>query len=308
MYLKHFGFNEFPFALTPNLRFFCNLAAYKEAMNIIMVSLHNNEGFVKITGEVGTGKTLLCRKLLSSLGDEYVTAYISNGSLDTFNLQKACAHELGISFRENIDNHTLLTLLNNKLISLHRDSKRVVLVIDEAHALSDQTLEGLRFLSNLETESSKLLQIVLVGQPELDRRLNKQHLRQLKHRIIFSYRLPTLRNKKELLSYICHRLAYAGYNNTYDSLFSPKAIRLLLKASRGIPRLVNVICHKSLLIAYGYDKKKISASTIKIAIADTDSVATTAVAYMYNAAKIAAVSLLLTTTVGVGIYFILRAL
>lgn len=305
MYLKHFGFSEFPFTLTPNLRFFCNLTAYNEALNVIMVSLHNGEGFVKITGEVGTGKTLLCRKLLNALSDEYITAYISNASLDTFDLQKSIAHELEIPLPENVDNYKLLTLLNSKLIALHYDNKRVVVIIDEAHALSDQALEGLRFLSNLETETSKLLQIVLVGQPELDRRLNQRHLRQLKHRIVFSYRLPTLRNKKELLTYICCRLASAGYNNPYDSLFSPRAIRLLLKASRGIPRLVNVICHKALLITYGYDQKKVSAAAVKIAIADTESVATTA-ASLYYLAKIAIISLLLTTTIGIGVYFTLK--
>lgn len=307
MYLKHFGFNEFPFSITPNLHFFCDLTAYKEALNVILVSLHNNEGFVKITGEVGTGKTLLCRKLLNSLDNNYVTAYIYNPSLDTFNLQKAITQELGISVPENISNHKLLDLLTNQLIELHHNNKHVVIIIDEAHALSDQTLEGLRFLSNLETESCKLLQIVLVGQPELDHRLNKQHLRQLKHRIIFSYRLPTLRNKKELLSYICFRLSSAGYNNTCDSLFSPKAIKLLFKSSRGIPRLINIICHKALLITYSYDKKKIDASAIKIAVNDTESVATTTVASLCSAAKIAAISLMLTIPFGIGIYFILTS-
>jgi len=309
MYLKHFGFNEFPFSLTPNLRFFCNLMAYKEAFNVIMVSLHNGEGFIKITGEVGTGKTLLCRKLLNTLGKEYVAVYISNANLDITNLQKAIAHELEISFPENIDTYKLLNLLNNKLIELHRAGKHVVIIIDEAHVLSDQALEGLRLLSNLETESSKLIQIILVGQPELDRRLKKTHLRQLAHRIVFSYRLPTISNKKELLSYIYSRLASAGYKDTYDSLFSDKAIKLLLKASRGIPRLINVICHKALLITYGHNKGKIDVDAIKMAIADTESVSTAAAAPLhYYLLRIGIISLLLTSIIGVSSYFIFKLL
>ena len=307
MYLEHFGFSEFPFSLTPNLRFFCTLNAYKEALNVIMVSLHNKEGFVKITGEVGTGKTLICRKLLNSLGDEYVTAYIANAISNTLDLQKAIAHELEIEFSENIDNHRMVNLLTNKLIELHNDGKRVVVIIDEAHTLSDQTLEGLRLLSNLETESSKLMQIALVGQPELDRKLKKSHLRQLQHRIIFSYRLPTLHSEQELLSYICFRLSAAGYRDTYDALFSPKAIKLLLKASRGIPRLINILCHKSFLIAYGYNQKRINTKAVKMAIADTDSVSHSVAATLYyHSTRALFVLLSILTIIGVGSYFIMK--
>ena len=273
MYLKHFGFNELPFTLTPNLRFFCDLTAYKEALDTVMVSLQNGDGFIKITGEVGTGKTLLCRKLLNLLdNEEYVTAYISNGALGLFDLQKAIAQELEIDIPDNISNHKLLTLLNSRLIALYNYGKRAVVIVDEAHALSDKTLEGLRLLGNLETESSKLLQIVLVGQPELNRKLKKTHLRQLEHRIVFSYSLPTLRNKKDLLTYICYRLASAGYRKPHSSIFSPRAIKLLLKKSKGIPRLVNILCHKALLITYGYNKEQIDTHAIKMAVADTDSI------------------------------------
>ena len=272
MYLKHFGFNEFPFLLTPNLRFFCSLTAYKEALDVILVSLYNNEGFIKITGEVGTGKTLLCRKLLNTLSSKYVPVYIYNTTLDTFSLQKTIAHELEITVPKNTDNYHLLKLLTNKLITLHQEGKRVVIIVDEAHALSDHTLEGLRLLSNLETESSKLMQIILVGQPELNRKLKKPHLRQLEQRIVFSYHLPTLHNQAELVSYLSFRLSAADYHDSYYTLFSPKALKLLLKASRGIPRLVNILCHKAFLITYGCNKKMVDASAIKKAIADTESV------------------------------------
>ncbi|MBU0744861.1 MAG: AAA family ATPase [Gammaproteobacteria bacterium] len=305
MYLKHFGFSEFPFSLTPNLRFFCSLTAYKEALNVILVSLLNGEGFVKITGEVGTGKTLLCRKLLNALSSDYITAYISGTIFDTLNLQKTIAHELGIDIPQNVDNHMLLHLLTNKLIELHHQGKHVVIIIDEAHTFSDQTLEGLRLLSNLETESRKLMQIVLVGQPELDKKLKKTHLRQLEQRVIFSYRLPTLSDQKDLLSYLCFRLAAAGYHDTNDTLFSPKAIKLLLKASHGIPRLINILCHKSFLIAYGYNKKIVDADAVKMAIADTESLYHKNVATRHHLLKIALVSLSI-ITIGVGLYFLIK--
>ncbi|EKE01697.1 MAG: MSHA biogenesis protein MshM (Pilus type IV) [uncultured bacterium] len=304
MYLQHFGFNEFPFSLTPNLRFFCNLEAYKEALNVITVSLYNGEGFVKITGEVGTGKTLLCRKVLNTLGNEYKTAYISNPTLDTFNLQKAIARELEIAFPENIDNHGLLNLLTNQLIEIHKNNKRVIIIIDEAHVLSDESLEGLRLLSNLETETTKLMQIILVGQPELDKRLKKSHLRQLKQRIVFSYNLPTLRDK-EFLAYVSLRLTAAGYNNTCDALFSRPALKLLFKASQGIPRLINILSHKALLITYGYNKKKIDIAAIKMAVADTGNYNPTTSKYYYLL-KIGIISLSL-IALGLSIHFILKS-
>jgi MSHA biogenesis protein MshM len=304
MYLQHFGFNEFPFSLTPNLRFFCNLDPYKEAFDVMMVSLYNGEGFVKITGEVGTGKTLLCRKLLNTLGSNYITAYISNPTLDTFNLQKAIAYELEIPFSENVDNQHLLNLLTNALIKLHQDGKRAIIVIDEAHVLSDEALEGLRLLSNLETETSKLMQIILVGQPELDKRLKKTHLRQLNQRIVFSYQLPVLQ-PEDLEAYLCMRLSVAGYSYHPGKLFSPRALKLLFKASRGIPRLINILSHKGLLLAYGYGKKKIDATTIRIAIADTNDASATVLPY--RLLEVGTILLLL-TTLGIGGYFIVRSL
>lgn len=152
------------------------------------------------------------------------------------------------------------------------------------------------------------MQIILVGQPELDRRLKQNHLRQLAHRIVFSYRLPTLHNYAELLSYLCFRLNSAGYKNPYDSLFSPRAIKLLLKASRGIPRLVNILCHKSLLITYGYNRKKIDTAAVKMAIADTESVAAAAqsISLTDYLLKVMIIALLLVTIIGVSSQLILK--
>jgi MSHA biogenesis protein MshM len=267
MYLEHFRFKELPFTITPNIGFFCHLKGHQEALNTILFSLRSGEGFIKIVGEVGTGKTLLCRKLLDSLEGNYVTAYIHNPDLNPIELRKALARELGIDPTSLHDQHELFMLINNQLLSLHAAGKQVVLLIDEAQAIPSESLETLRLLTNLETETTKLLQVVLFGQPELDERLNQPNFRQLKQRISFSYYLPLL-SREDLDSYLFHRLATAGY--TFGSLFTNKARDLLFCASQGVPRIVNILCHKALLAAYGRGETKITPKAIKLAIQDTD--------------------------------------
>jgi len=272
MYLEHFGLKELPFPLTHNSHFYCSLDAYSSAMNMINVSLENGEGFVKIIGEVGAGKTLLCRKLLNELDQEkYVTAYIANPSLDHSALYEAILLELGAVIPKRTRAykvHELLSILNAKLLMLYKQQKHVVVIIDEAQTLSDELLEAVRLLSNVETESCKLLHIVLFGQPELDRHLARQQLRQLRQRIAFSYYLKPL-TAAELEDYICFRLKAAGHE--YGKIFSPIASKLLLKATSGIPRLINILCHKALLVAYSSNRDMVTARAMMIAIKDTDS-------------------------------------
>ena len=220
----------------------------------------------------GSGKTLLCRKLIDTLDDKYVTAYIPNPDLSPIEIRKAVARELGLELTNAQDQHELLTAMYHYLISLHAAGKRAILIIDEAQALSDEGLETVRLLTNLETQHAKLLQVVLFGQPELDERLNKPHLRQLKQRITFSYRLP-LMNREDLDTYLYHRLAVAGY--THGHLFTRRARNLLYKASQGVPRLVNVLSHKSLLVAYGRGLKQIDHKAVRLAVLDTHSAKTT---------------------------------
>jgi MSHA biogenesis protein MshM len=268
MYLEHFKLSKAPFTLTPNTEFFCHLPGHQEALNVLLISLQSGEGFIKIVGEVGTGKTLLCRLLLDKLDDSFITAYIPNPDLSADGLRLAFAQELGIKKCENMTHPRLLEEINKRLLEYHSDGKRVVLLIDEAQALSEQCLEAVRLLTNLETESSKLLQVVLFGQPELDAKLNKTELRQLKQRITFAYQLAPLK-ESELDAYLCHRLSIAGY--TYGSLFTYRAKRLLYKASQGLPRLLNILCHKALLVAYGKGQNHIDHNAIKKAIKDTES-------------------------------------
>lgn len=267
MYQDYFKLESLPFSLTPNPNFFCRLKGHEEALNVLQFSIKSGEGFIKIIGEVGSGKTLLCRKLLENLDAEYVTAYIPNPELTSVELKKAFARELGLDPTPWYDQHELLTTIYQRLMSLHAENKKVVLLIDEAQALTDESLETLRLLTNLETPDYKLLQVVLFGQPELDERLNKVHLRQLKQRITFSYALP-LMNRNDLDIYLNHRLAVAGY--THGNLFTRKARNLLYKASKGIPRIVNILSHKSLLVAYGRGDRQIDHKAVRLAVKDTE--------------------------------------
>lgn len=266
MYLSHFKFKEFPFTLTPNLDFFCQLSGHQAAINTVLLSLRNGEGFIKVVGEVGTGKTLICRKLLSNLEKTFITAYIPNPDLSPAGLRKALAKELGIDKFQLLDQHALLELINQRLLEVNAAGHRVVLLIDEAQALTTESLEALRLLTNLETESIKLLQVVLFGQPELDEKLNQRCLRQLKQRISFSYHLSKI-TRSELEAYLCHRLAIAGY--THGSLFSPAASKLLYRKSKGIPRIINILCHKALMSAYGKGELVVSRYAMKVAIKDS---------------------------------------
>ena len=269
MYLQHFGLNEPPFTLTPDTGFFFNHGSHQSALNVLLVALQNRDGFIKVTGEVGTGKTLICRKLLNLLGDDYVTAYIPNPFLNPTALRMALAEELGIEFARNIGQHRLLKLITDRLLQLSSENKHIVLLLDEAQAMPDDSLEALRLLTNLETEKRKLLQVVLFGQPELDVRLAQRKLRQLKQRIAFSYHLTPL-DRRALGDYVNHRLQVAGYAG--GALFTPAAVRQLIRNSRGVPRLVNLLCHKALMAAYGTGEQRITGLHVRRAANDTEDI------------------------------------
>lgn len=266
MYEQFFGVREMPFSLAPDTQYFFCHQGHQEALNVLLVALNSGEGFVKITGEVGTGKTLLCRELLNRLGDDYQTAYIPNPYLSPVSLRKALAEEIGIDTHWMSD-HELLKSINRRLIELTEQGKRVVVCLDEAQSIPDQTLEALRLLSNLETEKRKLLQIVLFGQPELDEKLARSRNRQLRQRIVYSYELQPL-DLSRVSHYLEHRLRIAGYNG--EPLFHRDAIVQIYKASGGIPRLVNILSNKSLLLAFGKGERRINAIHVRAAVNDTE--------------------------------------
>ncbi|MDX1491621.1 MAG: AAA family ATPase [Pseudohongiellaceae bacterium] len=272
MYLEHFGLKELPFSLTPNTQFFLSMASYQKAYNMLMLSIANREGFIKVVGEVGTGKTMLCRKVLNSLeedSDTYVTAYIANPVLSPKGLFLAFAEELGLEEDPDSGHHSLLKKISNKLMEHAANGKQVVLFIDEAHAMPEKTLEALRLLTNLETEKAKLFQVVLFAQPELDEMLKEKSLRQLLQRITFSYHLESL-DRDGIDRYVSHRLATAGYNGS--ALFGRKAIDLLYETSRGIPRVINILCHKALMVAYGKGERNVDSAYVRSAVEDTEGV------------------------------------
>jgi MSHA biogenesis protein MshM len=267
MYLEFFNLNKEPFSLTPDTRFFLESGPFKDALDTLLVAINNGEGFIKVTGEVGTGKTLLCRKLLNSVPDDIITTYIPNPNISSKTLTMALAKELGLKFPVSANEYSLQQLINEKLIEHYNASKKVILCIDEAQAMPDKTLEALRLLTNLETEQSKLLQVILFGQPELDEKLQSKHLRQFRQRVSFSFQLNRL-DTDIMVDYLAWRLTTAGYAG--GELFQLSAIELLHRYSRGIPRLINVIVHKALILCYGKGQKQVTKAIMKQAIEDTE--------------------------------------
>jgi MSHA biogenesis protein MshM len=266
MYTEHFGLRELPFGITPDTSYFFSSPRSQEALNTLLVAARNGEGFIKITGEVGTGKTLLCRKFMGTLDEDFVTAYIPNPYLEPRTLMLALADELEIALEKDVDQHHLLKSITQRLLELAGEGRRVLLCLDEAQAIPVESLEALRLLTNLETEKRKLLQIVLFGQPELDRHLALDSIRQLAQRITFHYHLGPL-SRDDLDYYVAHRLRVAGF--TGARLFTRGAISQLYAGSGGVPRLVNILAHKALMLSYGQGKQQVSARHVRDAARDT---------------------------------------
>lgn len=290
MYLKHFGLRELPFGLTPDTSFFFACSSYQEALNTLLVAARNGEGFIKITGEVGNGKTMLCRKFLATLNlgqqsstpigtqdqaadaapeQRFVTAYIPNPYLEPRSLLLALAEEFRVTLEKDADQHLMLKGLTRALLDCARNGQRALVCLDEAQAMPLESLEVLRLLTNLETEKRKLLQVVLFGQPELEERLRHHSIRQLRQRISFQYDLQGLR-KDELERYLRHRLAVAGFAG--ETLFNKEAVAKLHRITGGTPRLINIVAHKALMLAFGEGRQQVFPRHIRDAAADTPEV------------------------------------
>jgi MSHA biogenesis protein MshM len=269
MYLQHFSLREAPFSITPDTAFFYPHEGAQAALNTLLVALRSGEGFLKIVGEVGCGKTVLCRQLLKTLQTECVTAYIPNPDMERADLLLALARELGVAQPAATARYQLLDVLQTCLLQHAQAGRRVVVCIDEAQAIPLRTLESLRLLSNLETEKRKLLQLVLLGQPELDAKLAHPEIRQLLQRITFSEYLGPMAAQR-VPAYLSHRLATAARDSATDvRVFEPRAAQALATYSRGVPRLLNVLAHKCLMLAYGENAHRVTPRHVRLAAADT---------------------------------------
>ena len=265
MYHDYYGFREAPFNLTPDPRFLVLCEHHCEALNHLMFGLQHRKGFIQLTGEVGAGKTTICRKLLSELDDAYHTALILNPCLSGVQLLGAIVTEFGLRPRK-LERVALLDMLNTFLLRLVAEGRDAVLIIDEAQDLTFELLEQVRLLSNLETDQRKLLQIVLVGQPELRDRLNDPRLRQLRQRIVVRYHLRTL-TRQEMAHYIRQRIEMAhGGSDRPMPTFNPPALRRIYRYSRGVPRLVNAACDMTLLAGYVANQSCFGPSLVRRAI------------------------------------------
>jgi general secretion pathway protein A len=258
MYTKFYGFREKPFEITPDPRFLYLSENHKEALAHLTYAVRERKGFTVITGEVGTGKTTLIQTLLSRLDGNTKTAYLFNPKLESTDFLHYICEDLGLKGQKRSKGQYLVCL-HNFLISCYARNENVVLIIDEAHTLDPTLLEEVRLLTNLETPKSKLMQVILMGQPELNDTLNRPQFRQLKQRVSLRYHMQPL-NKEEARQYIKRRMRMAEAVD--PNIFTPKAFKEIYKYSKGIPRLINIVCDNALLAGYAADQKVIGRSIV----------------------------------------------
>jgi len=266
MYLEHFGLTEPPFRITPVTVFFFSGANRGEILDALIYSISEVEGIIKVSGEVGSGKTMLCRMLLEKLPAHIETIYLANPSLSREEMLYAIADGLGLNIEgERVG--IIMQNIQNKLEEKAREGKRIVVLVDEAHAMPPDTLEELRLLYNLQVGNAKLLQIVLFGQPELNAKLEQPNMRQLKDRIAHHFHMQPL-SRSILENYLMFRMRAAGYHG--PNIFSPNAIKLIANASSGLMRRVNILADKSLLAAFVEDTHNIEARHVEAAMRDSE--------------------------------------
>jgi len=269
LYLEHFGLNEPPFRITPHTEFFFEGAERGATLEALAYAVLHDEGIVKVSGEVGSGKTMLCRMLMERLPAEAATIYLATPSLAREEILHAIADDLELKLPER--RTVALRELQEHLIKLYGAGRRVVILIDEAHVMPEDTLEQVRLLSNLESSRHKLLQIVLFGQPELDATLTKASLRQLRDRITHSFRMRPLA-AAEVAKYLAFRMRAAGYRG--PDVFAPRAVRRLAHASGGLTRRINILADKALLAAYSESSHAVLDRHVRAAVADSEFAAT----------------------------------
>ena len=265
MYNAYFGLDSAPFRVNPDPRFLYMSESHAEALATLVYAVQERKGFITLTGEVGTGKTTILNALLQKLGPTVQTAYIFNTSLGVEDLFAALFEELDVEPIEPFRKTAALTRLNHYLIDRLKKGLQTLLIVDEAQNLSDAMLEEIRMLSNLETPESKLLQIMLVGQPELADKLSQPALRQLRQRVELRHAIRPLLSE-ETASYIRERLVVAGHPR--GELFTSSAERAVHRFSRGVPRVINVLCDNALIVAFSREAQRVSAQIVEEAASD----------------------------------------
>ena len=258
MYNQYFGLSDSPFSIAPNPIFLYMSERHREALAHLLYGVQSQGGFILLTGEVGTGKTTVCRCLLEQLPEDVDVAFIINPKLSVDELLETICDEFHLVYEKNASRKLLVDAINDFLLESHRQNRRTVLIIDEAQNLAVDVLEQLRLLTNLETNERKLLQIILLGQPELQQLLAKQELRQLSQRVTARFHLQAL-SRAEVAEYVYHRLEVAGCKS---ELFPQAVINRIYRISEGIPRVINLICDRALLGAYSENKSQVSLSIL----------------------------------------------
>ncbi|MBT8148873.1 MAG: AAA family ATPase, partial [Gammaproteobacteria bacterium] len=253
MYLDFFGLHEKPFSIAPDPRYLYMTEQHREAMAHLLFGIGDEGGFILLTGEIGTGKTTICRGLLNELPDDVDIAFIINPRLSATEMLQSVCDDLGIDYADGDTLKVLVDALNKFLLESYARGRNTILIIDEAQNLTDEVLEQLRLLTNLETSEKKLLQLILLGQPELNDKLAQPSLRQLAQRVTARFHLNPL-SYTEMVEYIRHRLHVAGFRG---QIFSRPALKHIFAKSGGVPRLVNVICDRALLGAYTSGQLKV---------------------------------------------------
>lgn len=264
MYLEHFGLREAPFRVTPHTQFFFSGGNRGATLEALAYAITHDEGIVKVSGEVGSGKTMLCRALLERLPERVVTVYLANPSLSREEILFVIADGLGLQLPDG-RTHQLVRALQGKLTRIRADGKQVIVLIDEAHAMPDEALEEICRLSNLELNHRKLVQFVLVGQPDLDLKLLQPGMRQLKERVTHNFALAPL-SGGDVAGYLAFRLRAAGYQG--PELFTPRAIQVIARAAEGLTRRINVLADKALLTAAAQGKRQIDRREAQAAVND----------------------------------------
>lgn len=267
MYLEHYGLAEPPFRITPHTDFFFAGARRGATLEALLYAITHDEGIVKISGEVGSGKTMLCRVLMERLPESVVIVYLANPSLSREDILYALADELGIDMPDHSRAATVMRALQEKLVTLYAEGKQVVVLIDEAHAMPMETLEEIRLLSNLESNRHKLLQLVLFGQPELNETLARADMRQLRERITHNFSLEPLL-QEDIAQYLDFRMRAAGYHG--PSVFAPEAVKRIAKVSAGLTRRVNILADKSLLASFANGTHQVGVKETDAAIRDSE--------------------------------------